>query len=319
MNPSPQAEVWVDSHCHLWDGGAELVAEAHQDGVAWLVDIGTDVPRSVAALERARTLTGVAATIGLHPHDADEGPAALDELEQLIVAGHSPVAIGECGLDYYYEHSDRASQREAFAAQIAMAHRYGLALVIHSRDAWEDTFDVLDAEGVPEGTVFHCFTGGPDEASGALERGASVSFSGIVSFRNAGEIRDAAALVPADSYLIETDAPYLAPVPMRGKQNRPSWVRFVGEAVAAARGIPASQVAAETTANAVRIFGLGESDGPTDAREAEPPARAARERSEPERETQGEAVAQAARERSEPERETSVPPTRGSVNSRMSS
>ena len=304
MNPSPQAEVWVDSHCHLWDGGAELVAEAHQDGVAWLVDIGTDVPRSVAALERARTLTGVAATIGLHPHDADEGPAALDELEQLIVAGHSPVAIGECGLDYYYEHSDRASQREAFAAQIAMAHRYGLALVIHSRDAWEDTFDVLDAEGVPEGTVFHCFTGGPDEASGALERGASVSFSGIVSFRNAGEIRDAAALVPADSYLIETDAPYLAPVPMRGKQNRPSWVRFVGEAVAAARGIPASQVAAETTANAVRIFGLGESDGPTDAREAEP---------------EGEAVAQAARERSEPERETSVPPTRGSVNSRMSS
>ena len=304
MNSAPQAEVWVDSHCHLWDAGAELVAEAHRDGVAWLVDIGTDVERSVAALERARTLTGVAATIGLHPHDADEGPAALDELEQLIAAGHSPVAIGECGLDYFYEHSDRASQREAFAAQIAMAHRYGLALVIHSRDAWEDTFDVLDAEGVPEGTVFHCFTGGPDEARSALDRNAAVSFSGIVSFANAGEIRDAAALVPADSYLIETDAPYLAPVPMRGKQNRPSWVRFVGEAVAAARGIPASQVAAETTANAVRIFGLGESDGSTDAREAEP---------------EGEAVARAARERREPERETTDSPTRGSVNSRMPS
>ena len=304
MNSAPQAEVWVDSHCHLWDAGAELVAEAHRDGVAWLVDIGTDVERSVAALERARTLTGVAATIGLHPHDADEGPAALDELEQLIAAGHSPVAIGECGLDYFYEHSDRASQREAFAAQIAMAHRYGLALVIHSRDAWEDTFDVLDAEGVPEGTVFHCFTGGPDEARSALDRNAAVSFSGIVSFANAGKIRDAAALVPADSYLIETDTPYLAPVPMRGKQNRPSWVRFVGEAVAAARGIPASQVAAETTANAVRIFGLGESDCSTDGREAEP---------------QGEAVARAARERSEPERETTVSPTRGSVNSRMPS
>ncbi|WP_419916377.1 TatD family hydrolase [Candidatus Poriferisodalis sp.] len=256
MNSAPQPEVWVDSHCHLWDGGAELVAEAQQDGVAWIVDIGTDVEHSIAALERARTLPGVAATIGLHPHDADEGPVALATLEQLINAGETPVAIGECGLDYYYEHSDRASQREAFAAQIAMAHRYGLALVIHSRDAWEDTFDVLDAEGVPAGTVFHCFTGGPTEARAALERGASVSFSGIVSFRNASEIRDAAALVPTDRYLIETDAPYLAPVPKRGKQNRPSWVRFVGEAVAAARGVSTAQVAAETTANARRIFGL---------------------------------------------------------------
>ena len=257
MNSAPQPEIWVDSHCHLWNGGAELVAEAHQDGVAWIVDIGTDVEHSIAALERARTLPGVVATIGLHPHDADEGPAALDALEQLIAAGETPVAIGECGLDYYYEHSDRDAQRAAFAAQIAMAHRYELALVIHSRDAWEDTFDVLDAEGVPGGTVFHCFTGGPDEARAALDRGASVSFSGIVSFRNAAEIRDAAALVPADRYLVETDAPYLAPVPKRGKQNRPSWVRFVGEAVAAARGVPASQVAAETTANAVGIFGLG--------------------------------------------------------------
>ncbi len=256
--PVPQAEVWVDSHCHLWDNGEELVAEAHRDGVVWLVDIGTDVERSIAALERASVLPGVAATIGLHPHDAAEGPAALDALERLIAAGETPAAIGECGLDYYYEHSDRDTQREAFAAQIAMAHRYGLALVIHSRDAWEDTFDVLDAEGVPEHTVFHCFTGGTDEARAALDRGASVSFSGIVSFRNAAEVRDAAALVPADRYLIETDAPYLAPVPNRGKQNRPSWVRLVGEAVATARGVPPSQVAAETTANAVRIFRLGE-------------------------------------------------------------
>lgn len=256
MNAASETEVWIDSHCHLWDNGAELVAEARRDGVAWVVDIGTDVERSIAALERARTLPGVAATIGLHPHDADEGPVALATLEQLIADGETPVAIGECGLDYYYEHSDRASQREAFAAQIAMAHRYGLALVIHSRDAWEDTFDVLDAEGVPPGTVFHCFTGGPNEARAALERGASVSFSGIVSFRDASEIRDAAALVPADRYLIETDAPYLAPVPKRGKQNRPSWVRFVGEAVAAARGVSTAQVAAETTANARRVFGL---------------------------------------------------------------
>lgn len=258
MSPVPAAEIWIDSHCHLWEDSAALVAEAHRDGVAWLVDIGTDIERSIAALDRARTLPGVAATIGLHPHDADSGPSAIDALEQLLAAGETPVAIGECGLDYYYEHSDRTSQRAAFAAQIALAHRYDLALVIHSRDAWNDTFDVLDAEGVPERTVFHCFTGGPDEARAALDRGALVSFSGIVSFRNAAEIRDAAALVPADRYLVETDAPYLAPEPNRGKQNRPSWVRFVGQAVATSRGTSAAHVAAETTANALRLFRLDE-------------------------------------------------------------
>ena len=258
------AEVWIDSHCHLWEGGADQVAEAHRDGVEWVVDIGTDVERSIAAIERATTLDGVAATVGLHPHDADQGPAALDALEHLLAASAAaaaPVAVGECGLDYYYEHSDRVAQREAFAAQIAMAHRYDLALVIHSRDAWEDTFDVLDAEGVPERTVFHCFTGGPDEARAALDRGATLSFSGIVSFRNAAEIRDASALAPADRYLVETDAPYLAPEPNRGKQNRPSWVRLVGAAVAAARGSSVTQVATETTANARRVFRLGDPAG----------------------------------------------------------
>ena len=281
-----QPEVWIDSHCHLWDGAADLVAEAHRDGVEWVIDIGTDIDRSVASLDHSRTLPGVAATVGLHPHDAAQGPATLDVLERLIAdaakadasgangvgadgsgsdvgepASARLVAVGECGLDYYYEHSDRAVQREAFAAQIAMAHKYDLALVIHSRDAWEDTFDVLDAEGVPGRTVFHCFTGGSDEARAALDRGAVLSFSGIVSFRNAAEVRDAAALAPAHSYLVETDAPYLAPVPNRGKQNRPSWVRFVGEAVAAARGLPTAQVAAETTANARRFFRLGDPAG----------------------------------------------------------
>ncbi len=260
------AEVWIDSHCHLWEGGADQVAEAHRDGVEWVVDIGTDVERSIAAIERATRLDGVAATVGLHPHDADQGPAALDALEHLLArpdtaTAPAAVAVGECGLDYYYEHSDRVAQREAFAAQIAMAQRHDLALVIHSRDAWEDTFDVLDAEGVPERTVFHCFTGGPDEARAALQRGATLSFSGIVSFRNAAEIRDAAALTPADRYLVETDAPYLAPEPNRGKKNRPSWVRLVGAAVAAARGSSVTQVAAETTANARRVFRLGDPAG----------------------------------------------------------
>ena len=138
------------------------------------------------------------------------------------------VAVGEAGLDYYYDHSPRDVQRAAFAAQIQLAHERRLPLVIHTRDAWDDTFDVLAAEGVPERTIFHCFTGGPDEARRCLDIGAFVSFSGIVTFKNATPIQEAARVVPLDRILVETDAPYLAPVPHRGQPNQPAWVPFVG-------------------------------------------------------------------------------------------
>jgi TatD DNase family protein len=165
------------------------------------------------------------------------------------------VAIGECGLDYHYDHSPRPAQREAFALQVELAHRYGLALVIHTREAWEDTFDILGAAGVPERTVVHCFTGGPDEARRCLDLGASLSFSGVVTFKNAGDVRQAAALCPWDRLLVETDSPFLAPVPHRGTLNEPSRVPLVGAAIAQVKGVETSQVADVTTRNARSAFG----------------------------------------------------------------
>jgi TatD DNase family protein len=166
------------------------------------------------------------------------------------------VAVGEAGLDYFYEHSPRDVQRTEFAAQIHLAHERRLPLVIHSREAWDDTFDVLDAEGVPATTIFHCFTGGPAEARACLDRGALLSFSGIVTFPSAADVQEAARICPLDSMLVETDAPYLAPVPHRGSTNRPAWVVDVGTFVADLRGIAVSDLADATTRNGRRAFGL---------------------------------------------------------------
>lgn len=247
---------WADNHCHLPsddEAARDLIAEASRVGVCRFVDVGTDLERSAAACGRAERFDEVVATVGLHPHDASQG------LDGIIPMLGSPgvVAVGECGLDYYYDHSPRTIQREVFAAQIQLAHEMNLALVIHTRDAWSDTFDILDGEGVPERTVFHCFTGGPVEARAALDRGAHLSFSGIVTFKNAPDVREAAALAPADRYLVETDSPYLAPVPHRGQPNRPAWVVAVGEGVAAARKVELETVAAQTWDNTERFYGLG--------------------------------------------------------------
>jgi TatD DNase family protein len=259
---------WTDDHCHLgWDGDdlGELgaagaagavdaqVAEAAEAGVERMVTVGTDVERSVAAIAAARRHPGtVWATVGLHPHDAKQG---LDGLVDLLTEPEV-VAVGECGLDYHYDHSPRDVQRAAFASQVALAHERDLALVIHTREAWPDTFDVLEAERVPERTVLHCFTGGPDEARRCLDLGAYLSFSGIVTFRAADDIRSAAAICPLDRMLVETDSPYLAPVPHRGRPNRPALVPLVGSAVAAARGVEVSAVAEATWANAERVYRL---------------------------------------------------------------
>src|SRR5262245_65523290 len=231
-----------------------MVADAQAAGVERFVTVGTDVRRSAAAVGAAGRHPGVVwATVGLHPHDAKLG---LDGLAEML---ESPgvVAVGECGLDYHYEHSPRATQREVFAAQIGWAHEHDLALMIHTREAWDDTFAVLDAGGVPERTVFHCFTGGRGEAEQCLARGGHLSFSGIVSFPSAGDVRAAAARCPLDRALVETDSPYLAPVPHRGRPNRPARVPAAGEALAAAMGRPVEEVAAATWSNAARVYGLG--------------------------------------------------------------
>ena len=166
------------------------------------------------------------------------------------------VAVGEAGLDYHYDHSPREVQREAFAAQIALAHERDLTLVIHTREAWDDTFALLASEGVPSRTVFHCFTGGPAEARRSLDLGAYLSFSGIVTFKSSPENRAAAVLCPPDRLLVETDSPYLAPVPLRGRRNEPANVTVVGAAVAEARGATTEDVAATTLSNTRVAFRL---------------------------------------------------------------
>ncbi len=285
---------WFDSHCHLQDELAEpdgpnpaagpptgsalgtgphasrlaaTIARASEAGVTRMVCVGTSASSSRAAVDLVRAMRapdspavaeGVElwATVGLHPHDATEGVASLDALVAEEAGGPVVVAIGECGLDYYYDHSPRAVQREAFAAQIALAYRLDLALVVHTREAWDDTLDILAATGMPGRTIIHCFTGGPDEARRCLDLGASLSFSGVVTFKSATEVREAAALCPLDRLLVETDSPFLTPVPHRGTLNEPSRVPLVGSMIAQVRGVHAAMVAEASTGNAALMFGL---------------------------------------------------------------
>ena len=231
----------------------EQVAAAAAAGVTRLITVGCDIGQSSDYIDAARRHPGVVwATAGIHPHDAKDG---LDGLEALL-AEPEVVAVGECGLDYHYDHSPRDVQREVFAAQIALAHLHDLALVIHTREAWPQTFDILAAEGVPERTVFHCFSGGPDEARRCLDLGAVLSFSGIVTFPSATDLQAAATMCPLERLLVETDSPYLAPVPHRGKRNQPAWVSVVGEAIAELRGIAAEDVAAATWTTAEHTYRL---------------------------------------------------------------
>ncbi|MDE3204110.1 MAG: TatD family hydrolase [Acidobacteriota bacterium] len=250
--------MWTDSHCHLgFDGvGDDAVAEAAAAGVTRLVTIGTGVETSVAAIEAARRHDHVYATVGLHPHDATDGVEGIAALLDPTPVG--VVGVGECGLDYFYEHSPRAVQHEVFRAQIDLARRLDLTLVIHTRDAWDDTFSILESGPLPPRWIVHCFSGGPDEARRALDLGAYLSFSGIITFKNAADIRSAARLCPLDRVLVETDAPFLAPVPNRGRPNRPAWVALVGAAVAEVQGRPVEEVARATWENASTVFGLPE-------------------------------------------------------------
>ncbi|MBA2279669.1 MAG: TatD family hydrolase [Acidimicrobiia bacterium] len=252
---------WTDDHCHLPESVAEaadVLADAAALGVERVITVGCDVAQSRAYIEVATANPGrVWATAGVHPHEAKGGIVGLEEL----LADPAVVAVGECGLDYHYDHSPRDAQRDVFAAQVAMAQRHDLALVIHTREAWDDTFAVLDAAGVPDRTVFHCFSGGADEARRCLDLGAHLSFSGIVTFPSATDVRAAAALCPLDRLLVETDSPYLAPVPHRGQRNRPGWVPAVGAGLAEAKGVPVDAIASASWANAERVYRLAAPSG----------------------------------------------------------
>jgi len=255
--------VLVDTHCHLCHGKlrqqtAELLQHAADAGVTRVVCAAADVTESTAAAALAAAFPGVVCLAGIHPHDAsDATPEALATIESL--AGHPKnVAIGEIGLDYHYDYSPRDRQREAFSAQLDMAARLQKNVVIHTREAFDDTLAILTDSALPgERIVFHSFTGDDSQCRRALDIGAAVSFSGIVTFKTADDIRTAAALVPDDRILIETDAPFLSPEPVRKmKINEPANVAHVAARLARIRNTPLERFAEQTTRNAERFFRL---------------------------------------------------------------
>lgn len=252
----------IDSHCHLdfealagdIDG---VMARAAEADVSGMVTISTRVENFFTYTAIAERHPNVWCSVGTHPHNAhEELHVTADDLIRLS-AHPKCVALGEAGLDYHYDNSPRDAQAEGFRRHIAAARATGLPLVIHSREADEDMAAILEEETAGQGPfpfVLHCFTAGADLARRGLALGGYVSFSGIITFRNAEEIREVAAFVPADRYLVETDAPYLAPVPHRGKPNEPSFVRHTAEKLAEVRGISLEVLAAESTANFARLF-----------------------------------------------------------------
>lgn len=261
MNITESPPPVIDSHAHLgFDRYADdldaVLERAAAAGVEVIIDVGTDLPSS----ERARELAGrhphIFAAAGIHPHDA----AAFDDADwpRLAALWADPRvrAIGETGLDYYYDHSPPERQRALFRRHLEAAGEAGLPVVVHCRDAFDDVFALVEDVGIPGGAVLHCFTGGPAEAERAVALGLHLSISGIVTFKNAGALREAVRAIPDDRLLVETDCPYLAPVPHRGKRNEPAFVVETARAVAELRGVAYPDFCALTRANTIRFFRL---------------------------------------------------------------
>lgn len=245
---------WVDTHCHLQldERGADaLLARAPE--VDWLVAPGTDAATSIASVELAdRYPDRVLATAGLHPHDAELWPA---QESTIIELAPKVSAIGETGLDFYRELSPRNTQIDSFRAQIRLAQEVDLPLIVHCRDAFTDVHRILEEEDAGPRTVLHCWTGGTRWTKRFMDLGVMFSFAGPVAFETGETIRFAAALVPPERALVETDTPYLAPPPHRGQPNEPAWVALVGAALAGVWGLGVEEVARVTSKNAGRVFG----------------------------------------------------------------
>lgn len=266
--PEPLPVPTTDAHTHLLStaeysglAATDALAAAAAANVTRLVEVGTDVESSRDAVVLADAHPEVVAALAIHPNDAarlgDALPSALDELAALFGTSPGIRGVGETGLDYFRtrEPDAQSRQRDAFAAHIAWAKQYDLALVIHCRDAGADVLDVLDAERAPDRVQMHCFSGGPDFARACLDRGCWLSFAGPVTFKANAELRDALLVTPADRLLVETDAPYLTPLPHRGKPNSsyllPHTVRFVADLL----GRDLAEVCGQLDANASALFG----------------------------------------------------------------
>ncbi len=254
--------MFIDSHCHLNYKGlvedqAAVLARARTAGVSGMLNISTRESEWDDVLRVAEREADVWASVGIHPHEAD-GHAHIDTAKLIARAAHPRVvAIGETGLDYYYNHSDRDQQRTSFRAHIAASRETQLPLIVHTRDAEADTAQIL-AEEMGKGAfpgVIHCFTASQDFAESALSLGLYISISGIVTFRNAKDLQASAVVIPEDRLLIETDSPFLAPVPHRGKPCEPAFVADTARFLANLRGIPVDLLAQKTSENFHQLFG----------------------------------------------------------------
>ncbi|HEX8147267.1 MAG TPA: TatD family hydrolase [Pyrinomonadaceae bacterium] len=259
--------MFIDSHAHI-DGEefdadrGEVVARAREAGVRAILNVGTGDPHGgnfERAVALAEGFAGVYAAVGVHPHDAKLYDAAAERLLLGFVRGKRVVAVGEIGLDYHYDNSPRGVQREVFARQLRLARAEGLPVIIHSREADEETLEILRAEyaGAERGGVMHCFGGGPALAEGALGLGFYISFAGNVTFKKADALREVALTVPPDRLLVETDCPYLAPVPHRGRRNEPAHVVATARFLAELRGVSHEELGRTTSENFSRLFGVG--------------------------------------------------------------
>ncbi len=255
----------IDSHCHLdserfVSDQAEVIERALAAGVDHMMSIGTgDGPPDIeVAVRVADRFAPVYATVGVHPHDASKAePATYKHIAELLK--HPKVlALGEIGLDYYYDHAPRDVQQAVFVEQMRIAADARMPIVIHTREAWEDTFALVEKHWKPTGLggIMHCFSGGPTEAQRSLDLGFHISFAGIVTFPKSLDIQAAAKMCPAERMLIETDAPFLAPVPHRGKRNEPAFVAHTAAKVAELRSTTVDEISRQTTANFRALMGV---------------------------------------------------------------
>jgi TatD DNase family protein len=253
-----KAPMLVDSHCHIDfaepDDRPALVERAHAAGVTTMLTIGTKAEELPEVIEIASSYPDVWCTVGVHPHEAQATPdTIMDRLVEMV--GHPKVVgIGETGLDYHYDHSPRDRQAQLFRAQCRLARAAGLPLIVHSRESDSDTAAILAEEGMSRG-IIHCFSSGRALSEPALKLGFHISISGIVTFKNADELREIVTEIPLDRLLIETDSPYLAPIPMRGKTNEPAFLVHTAAKVAELKRISVEELGRVTTDNFFRLFG----------------------------------------------------------------
>jgi TatD DNase family protein len=251
--------VYTDTHCHidaLDVAPDEAVSRAREAGVSMIVNVATDLASSAESISLASAFDDVWAVIGIHPHNAIEATDHVLKHLSALATHTRVVGIGETGLDYFRDHSPRVRQEEAFREQIRLAKEHDKALVIHCRDAHDDVLRILDEERAPQRTVFHCFSGDTEMVKRCAEHGWFMSFAGNVTFRNAPNLREAAAEAPMELLLTETDAPYLSPHPHRGTANEPSRVAFIVEELAELHGVASWDMGRITSENARRAFAI---------------------------------------------------------------